>query len=94
MDYQSRPPGNFLDNTVKMPFGSYHRPEMLDGINAFETCQSGLGNRFERFTGRIADKMQMQPITVRHQHGATTVTAQAGENLAGAKLGINIGRPG
>jgi hypothetical protein len=38
--------------------------------------------------------MQMQPITVRHQHGATTVTAQAGENLAGAKLGINIGRPG
>ena len=63
---------------------------MLDGVDTFEARQSGLGNRFEGFTGRIADEVKVQPITVGHQDRPVTVTAPVGDNLAGAKLGINI----
>jgi hypothetical protein len=60
VDDQPRPAHDFFYNAIKMSLGAYHRPEMLDRLDAFEPRQPRLGDRFERFSGRIADQMQMQ----------------------------------
>jgi hypothetical protein len=34
---------------------------MLDRLDAFESRESGLGDRLERLAGRIGDEMKVQP---------------------------------
>ena len=41
--------------------------DVLDRLCAFESRQAGLGNRFQRFAGRIADQMEMQWLRRGHR---------------------------
>ena len=79
--------GDFFDDAVEMAFGPYHRPEMLDGFDAFEACEASLGDRFQGFAGRITDEMKVELVAI-SDHGCAFARRR---KESGAKLGISIG---
>ena len=50
------------DDPVKMPFAAHHRPEMFDRFNTVEMDECGLCNRLKRFSGRIGNEVEMEPL--------------------------------
>ena len=51
------------EHALEMAFGTHHRPEMLDRLDAFEPRQPGLDDHVERLAGRIG-----QQVEVMHGH--------------------------
>ena len=47
--------GDLVQHAIEMAFGSHHRPEMLDRLDALELGEAGLGDILQRLAGGIRE---------------------------------------
>jgi len=60
--HQPRVGGDISHDPVEMLLRADHRPEVADHLGPFELGERGLGDRLERFAGRVRKQVEVEPV--------------------------------
>src|SRR3546814_17579240 len=91
--------GDFAQYPVEMADRPNHRPVMLDRLDILKLREARLGDRLQRFAGRIRHEVDMKPdheLTCRHLRNTIRIalTDSRGRHKAGASPRGLRTRPG
>src|SRR5688572_28514601 len=65
---EAGPPLYIVEHPVEMAFGTDHRPEMAEHVDALELGEAGLGDHLQRLAGRIRQEVEVERIA--HSSGS------------------------